>query len=624
MTLFARHLLAPTLAAVISLAGFGMASAQEPEWRHGSSLIGEPKYPAGFAHYDYVNPDAPKGGVLSQVAVGTFDSFNPFIVRGTPAAGMAAFGGGYFYDTLMDQATDQAGTTYGMIAEAMRYPPDFSSVTFRLDPAARWHDGQPITVDDVIWSFEILTEVNPLYSQYYHNVTGVEATGEREVTFTFDQTGNRELPNIMGDLTVLPKHWWEGTDASGKKRDIRSSTLEAPLGSGPYRIKSFQTGRNVVWERVPDYWAASHPLRVGRYNYDELRFEYFRDANAIWEAFKKGGIYDYRVENRAQRWAEGYDFPAFQQGLVKKATYTSTSGEAMQAYVLNTRREKFKDRRVRQALTLAFDFEQMNRTLFYGFYSRTDSYFDGTELASSGLPQGKELEILETVRGKVPDEVFTTPFTLPVYDKPGDERTHLRQASQLLREAGWEPRGGGLVNASTGETFSIEFLGDDPTDERVFAPYVNSLKRLGIATRIRIVDGPQYKALTDEFDYDVITSVLAQSQSPGNEQREFWGSAAADQPGSRNVAGIKDPAIDALVDKVIFAPDRETLVAATHALDRVLLWNFFMVPQWHLPEIWVAYWDKFGFPEKQPEYAGIDIFSWWIDADKAKRLEAAR
>lgn len=603
------------LSALLLAAALTAGHAQEEEWRHATSLVGEPKYPEGFAHYDYVNPDAPKGGTLNQVSIGTFDTLNPFIVRGTPAAGLVAFGGGTLYDTLMDQSVDQPSTSYGMVAEAMKYPADFSSATFRLDPDARWHDGEPITVEDVIWSFDTLREINPLYAQYYHNVVKAEKTGEREVTFTFDQAGNRELPNIMGDLAVLPKHWW-----NDGKRDIRSPTLEPPLGSGPYRIKSFEAGRNIVWERVPDYWAEDHPMRVGRYNFDEIRYVYFRDSNATWEAFKKGGIYDFRQENRAQRWMEGYNFPAFEKGLVKKGTFTSESGEPMQGFVLNLRRAKFADRRVRKALTLAFDFERMNRTLFYGLYTRTSSYFEGSELESSGLPEGLELEILESVRGEVPEEVFTEPFTLPVYDDPQDERTYLREASRLLREAGWVPQGGQLRNEQTGEVFEITFLAADPSSERVIAPYADTLRRLGIATRIQVVDSSQYQVRADDFDYDVITDVLSQSQSPGNEQRDFWSSAAADRPGSRNSPGIKDPAVDKLVDRIIFAKDREELVAATRALDRVLLWGYYIVPHWHLKEIWLAYWDKFGIPETQPAYVGVDTFSWWIDPEKEQAI----
>ncbi len=590
------------------------ASAEAGEWRSWSSLIGPSKYGDDFPHYDYVNPDAPKGGVLRQAAPGTFDSFNPYPVRGTPAAGFAAFGGGIAYDTLMDQAPDEPGVSHALVAEAMRHPADFSSVTFRLDPKGRFSDGEPITVEDVIWSFETVRGLSPLYGNYYRNVTSAEKTGEREVTFRFDQTGNRELPNIMGDLVVLPRHWWEGTDAQGRQRDIGDPTLEIPVVSGPYRVRSFTPGSEITWERVPDYWGTDNPSRVGRYNYDEIRYTYFRDQNAEWEAFKRGGFEDYRTENSAGRWAIGYDFPAFNDGRVKKAALPSESGQSMQGYVLNTRRDKFADPRVRRALTLAFNFEEMNRNLFYGQYRRTSSYFEGTELASSGLPDERELALLEPLREHIPPEVFTTPFALPDYSQPNAERTHLREAFELLTAAGWTRRGSQLVDAQ-GRPFTIEFLAADPSSSRIIDPYANQLNRLGIQTTTRIVDASQYLALRNSFEFDVLIANFLQSLSPGNEQREFWSTEAASQPGSRNLAGIRNEAVDALIEKIVYAPDRESLVAATHALDRVLLWNFYVVPQWHNPDIWIAYWDKFGMPERQPAYAGLDPFSWWVKGE---------
>ncbi|MBC8130604.1 MAG: ABC transporter substrate-binding protein [Rhizobiaceae bacterium] len=593
------------------------------EWKTSSSIIEPSRYPADFAHYDYVNPQAPKGGDLNKAAPGTFDSFNPFVVRGTPAAGFVAFGGGLAYDTLMEQSLDEPGVSHGLIAEAIRFPPDYSSVSFRLDPAAKWHDGLAITPEDVVWSFETLTELYPLWGNYYRNVTKAEKTGEREVTFRFDQANNRELPNIMGDLTVLPKHWWEGTDASGKTRDIGQPTLEVPLGSGAYKVESFQPGSAITWARVEDYWAKDHPLRVGRNNFDRLRYTYFRDETASWEAFKKGGIDDYRAENRAQRWAEGYNFPAVESGNVVKSTFTTQGAEAFQGYVMNTRRDKFKDRRVRQALTLAFNFAEMNRTLFYGLYERTTSYFENTELAATGLPSPAELALLEPLRGQLPEEVFTAAFALPDYTQPNAERAYLREAFELLTAAGFERRGADLVNSGTGEPLTIEFLGADPSSTRIFEPFANQLRRLGIRVNIRIVDASQYLALTNDFEFDVITDSFAQSLSPGNEQRDFWSSAAAAQPGSRNSAGVADPAIDALIEKVIFAKDRDSLVTATRALDRVLQWSYYAVPQWHLKGGWLAYWNKFGMPARQPAYAGLDPFSWWVKADASTATPAS-
>ncbi|MCX5520755.1 extracellular solute-binding protein [Kaistia defluvii] len=591
-------------------------------WRTSTSLIGKPKYEDGFKHYDYVNPDAPKGGTLNQAAVGTFDSLNPYIVQGSPAAGFAAFGGGLLYDTLMEQATDQAGTNYGLLAEAISYPDDFAWAKFRLNPNARWHDGKPVTAEDVIWSFETLKAQSPMYNKYYANVVKAEITGDREVTFTFDKPGNRELPNIMGDLAVLPKHWWEGTDASGKKRDISKSTLEIPLGSGAYQIESVTPGRQIVWKRVTDYWGKDLPTQVGRNNFDRIKVDYYRDPNASWEAFKKGGLDDYRLENRIARWMTEYNFDAVKSGKVVQRSFPLASSGRMQGYVLNQRRDKFQDPRVRQALNYVFDFETMNRTLFFDKYKRIESYFAGIDLASSGLPQGKELEILETVRDKVPPEVFTTPFKLPVNDTPQAFRDNLRKALALFKEAGWELKGNKLVNAKTGQPFTIEFLESDPSFERVVAPYIQNLKRIGIDASLRIVDTAQYVARVNDFDFDVVSTVIAQSHSPGNEQREMWGSAAAKTPGSRNLMGIQDPAVDALIDRVVFATNRDDLVAATHALDRVLLWNYYVVPQWYSDTINVAYWNKFGIPEKQPEYVGIDTYSWWVDPAKEAALGA--
>ncbi|MEX6508784.1 ABC transporter substrate-binding protein [Jiella sp. M17.18] len=582
-------------------------------WQTSISLIAPSKYPPDFKHYDYVNPDAPKGGTLNSAVIGSFDSFNPFIVRGTPAAGLATFGGGLLYDSLMEQSTDEPATSYGMIAEALRYPPDFSSVTFRLNPKARWHDGKPITVEDVIWSFNTLKSLHPQWAAYYKNVVKAEKTGDREVTFTFDQKNNRELPNIMGDLTVLPKHYWEGTGPDGKKRDISQPTSEPPLGSGPYRIGKFSMGKSIEWERVPDYWAADNPTRVGRYNYGRIDYTYFRDQNAAWEAFKKGGLDDYRIENISQRWAEGYDFPAVKNGEVIQKTVPNHSVANMQAYVLNNRLPKFQDRRVREALTLAFNFQEMNRTLFHGLYKRLDSYFANSELASSGLPGDRELKFLTPLKGKIPDEVFTKPFTLPDYDTANATRTYLRQAYQLLTEAGYVRKGTGLVNARTGEPFTIEMLGDDPSENRILEPYARSLERLGIKATVRIVDQNQYIDRLRNFDFEVASiPYYPQSLSPGNEQRDYWSSKAADSPGSRNYAGIKNPAIDTLINDIVFAKDRADLVAATHALDRVMLWEYYVIPQWYNDKVWLAYWTKLQMPKQRPSSASIDPYAWWV------------
>jgi len=598
---------------LVLLAGTG--GRAEDEWRTTSSLIDPDAEQAVFERYDYVNPDAPKGGTLHQIAFGTYDSFNPFIVRGTPAAGLSDFGG-LLWETLMAQSPDQPGTSHGLIAEAFKYPPDFSSATYRLNPDARWHDGKPITAEDVIWSLETLKKISPSHMHYFANVKEAVALSDREVEFRFDQAGNRELPHIMGDLPVLPKHWWEGVRPDGTKRDISQPTLEPPLGSGPYKIGQFRPGNNITWERVKDYWGENLPVNIGRNNFDQRRYTYFQDDNAAFLAFKKGGIEDIRRETSTRRWVTEYDFPAVKEGKVIKREFKSGMVQPMQAFVFNLRRPQFADRRVREALTLAYNFEDQNRKHFFGLNKRLGSYFENSELASGGIPQGRELEILEEFRDQLPPELFTQEFKLPVNDTPTSERQHLREAIRLLNEAGWETRGGKLVNKETGEPFRIEFLGASETAEIITDGLIPNLRKLGIDATLRIVDASQYIQRVQNFDFDAVTGVFGQSNSPGNEQRDYWTSRAADTPGSRNIMGIKDPVVDALVDKIIYATDRDELVALTHALDRVLLWNYYTIPQYYQPTIRMAYWNKFGIPEKQPAYTGIDIDSWWIDPAK--------
>lgn len=597
------------------------AVAGAQEWRTSSSLINPEIETQPFERYSYVNPEAPKGGTLNSAAFGTFDSFNPFLVRGTPAAGLTSFGG-LIWETLMQQSPEEPSTSHPLIAEAFKYPEDYSSATYRLDPDARWHDGTPITAEDVVWSLEVLKKISPMHNRYFANVTEAVALSDHMVEFHFDQAGNRELPHIMGDLPVLPKHWWEGTDAKGNKRDITQPTLEPPLGSGPYRIASFRAGSEIVWERVEDYWGADLPVNIGRNNFDRIRYIYFQDQNAEFLAFTRGGVEDVRREVSTRRWAQDYNFPAFEAGDVVKREFVSNSVEPMQAFVFNMRKPRFADRRVRHALTLAYNFEQQNRTHFFGMNKRFSSYFEKSELSATGVPEGHELEILEEFRDQLPPELFTQPFELPVYDSPQDEREYLREAVRLFNEAGWEIRNGRMVNRETGEQFSVEFLGASPTDEIIVSGIIPNLRRIGINAELRVVDTSQYIQRIQNFDFDAITSRFAQTHSPGNEQRDFWGSEAADMPGSRNLAGIKDPVVDALINKIIYAEDREELVVATKALDRVLLWNYYMIPQYYQPTLRYAYWNKFGIPEKQPEYAGIDVQSWWVDEERAAALAA--
>ena len=612
--------MAPALGLATSLPAIETAQAQsgpsEPVWRHALSLFGDIKYPPDFRRYDHVNPDAPKGGVVRLISIGTFDNFNIAVagIKGSLAPAATQI-----YETLMAKSLDEVVTEYGLLAEAAAHPDDFSWVVYRLRKEARWHDGKPVTPEDVIFSIEALKKLSPMYASYYRHVTKSEKVGERDIKFTFDGPGNRELPTIVGELPVLPKHWWEGTDEQGRKRDISATTLEKPLGSGPYRIKDFVAGRSVTLERVRDYWGANLPVRVGQNNFDEMRFEFFRDNLVALEAFKADQA-DWISENSAKQWATAYDFPAVADKRVVKEEFPINDSGRMQAFSFNLRREPFKDARLRRAFNFAFDFEEMNKQLFYGQYKRINSYFEGTELACSGVPQGQELQILEAVRDKVPAEVFTTAYVNPVGGNPENVRNNLRDAAKLLKQAGYEVRDQKLVDRA-GKPVTVEILVQDPSAERIALFFKPSLERIGVATSIRVVDDAQYQNRLRSFDFDMIIDQWGQSLSPGNEQREFWGSHSADQPGSRNTIGIKNPAVDALIEQVIFAKDRDSLVAATKALDRVLLWNFYVVPQFTYGFSRYARWDRFSHFEPMPKYGRSGLPSlWWYDAEKAARI----
>lgn len=612
---FARKVLTPAVA--LLLATLPVAAAEMVD-AHAASLIGPVKHGPDFTHFDWVNPDAPKGGTIRQFGIGTFDSLNPFSMQGQPVANINSL----VYDELFVSSPDEPTAQYGLIAASMSHPADYSSVTFKLRPEARWHDGKPITAEDVVFSLGALKAAHPQYANYWKHITGAEALGPHEVKFTFDVKNNKEMPHIAGELTVVPKHWWTAKGPDGTPRDLAKSTSEVPLGSGPYRIKTVELTRDIVFERVKDYWAKDLPVMKGQWNFDEIRFVYFRDRTPAFEQFKIGKI-DIWQENRALAWATQYEFDAVKNGLVKKEALEVDRLSGMQAFVFNTRRERFQDRRVRQALNLAFNFEELNRTRFYGTYIRSGSFFEGSkELSSKGLPEGLELEILNTVKDKVPAEVFTTEFKNPV-NTPEARRGNMAQALKLFEAAGWKSQGGVLKNAK-GEEFSIEFLTPDDSFEPVFLAYIESLKLLGIKASVRRVDPPQYKKREEGFDFDAIVETFGQSHSPGNEQRDFWGSAAADTVGGRNTAGIKDPAVDALVDRVVFAKDRAELAAATRALDRVLLWNHYVVPQWHYPYERFASWDIFGRPAKLPSMTISPLRIWWIDQQKLAKVDAVR
>ena len=601
---------------LMSLPGSGPARAGAVIDTHGLSPFGTLKYAKDFPHFDYVNPNAPKGGTLRIGAIGTFDSLNPFIIKGQPGALSSMI-----YDELFTSGYDEPLTQYGLIAESASYPVDYSSVTYKLRPEARWHDGQPITPEDVVFSFTTLKEAHPRYAYYYQNVVKAEKTGPHEVTFTFDQSGNRELPEITAQLTILPKHYWEGTDADGNKRDIMSTTLEAPLGSGPYRIGEVKPGTSMSVERVPDYWAKDLNVNVGRYNFDVIRAEYFRDTTVALEAFKSDQ-FDVRFENSAKRWASDYKFPAVLDKRVVLDVLKTKNPEPMQGFIFNSRRSNFADPRVRRAFNYAFDFDWANKNLFFGQYTRVASYFAGSELAAEGLPKGLELEILEDLRGQIPDEVFTEVYENPTSPDQAATRRNLRAALKLLKAAGWSVQGGKLINEQTGKQMTIEFMLRQGADfERIILPYMRNLERLGMKAAIRSIDVTQYQNRIDDFDFDVVIGGWGQSLSPGNEQRDYWGSAAADRKGSRNLVGIKDAAIDKLIDRIIFSKNREEQIAATHALDRVLLWNHFVVPQWYFKGSRVARWDRFGIPEVKPDYSPGYPDTWWYDTTKAAAVK---
>ncbi|RDE08299.1 extracellular solute-binding protein [Pelagibacterium lacus] len=588
--------------------------AQEAEgWRHAISIDMEPRYEAGFTMFDYVNPDAPKGGTVRLSALGAFDTFNPILPQGQAGSGL-----GLVYETLMTDSLDETSVSYGLLAEALRVAEDFSAVTFRLNPRARWADGEPVTAEDVLWSFETVTEISPIYGEYYASVDGAEITGEGEITFHFSETGNRELPFIMGQLLVLPKHWWEGTNARGEPRDIGASTLEMPMGSGPYGMSSFDAGRTITYTRDPDYWGAAEPVNVGTANFDEYRIEYFRDTTVMFEAFK-ADQFDWWTENIARRWATSYDFPAVTDGRVVLEEFENGFNRSgvMWGFVPNQRLEKFQDPNVRAALNYALDFEELNRTLFYEQYQRIDSYFFGTELAAGdGPPEGLELAILEEVRDLVPASVFTERFTNPVGGSEDSLRENLREALRLFGEAGYTLDGNRLVDAN-GTQFGFEILSYDNVIEPLVLHWANNLGAIGANVTFRVVDTAQYTNLVRSFDYDVIYTRWAQSLSPGNEQRYFWGSSSAEEQGSQNYAGIADPGVDALIDRIVRAPDRETLVAATHALDRVLLAMHNVVPSYTITYARTARWDRFDHPETLPEFAIGFPDIWWWDQEKA-------
>ncbi|HEY1796678.1 MAG TPA: extracellular solute-binding protein [Stellaceae bacterium] len=591
--------------------GRALAAGAETGGAIGLSIIGPLKYKPGFTHFDYANPEAPKGGTMKLASIGTFDTLNPFVVKGVPAAGI-----GEIYDTLTASSEDEADSEYGLVAETIEVAPDKMSVLYTLRGEAKFNDGSPMTPGDLIWTFNTLREKGqPLYRTYYGDVTKVTQEGDHGVRFWFKDARNHELAQILGQMPVLSKAYWGS-------RDFGKTTLDVPVGSGPYKVASVDPGRSITYRRDPNYWGANLPVNKGRYNIDTIRYDYYRDGTVSLEAFK-AGQYDLRQENSSKAWATAYDTPAVRSGQIKKIEIPNAFPSPAQGFAFNLRKPIFQDRRVREALSYAFDFEWSNKNMFFGLYKRTRSYFDNSKLAATGVPQGDELKILEKYRGQVPDEVFTKEYDPPKYDGTGEIRDGLRKGIALLQQAGWTFKDQQLVNEKTSQPFTFEILNEDPQLERVILPFIKNLSRLGITATLRTVDTSQYVRRMDTFDFDMTTTLFPQSLSPGNEQRDFWGSAAADQSGSRNIIGIKNPVIDALIEGLINAPDRQTLVGYVHDLDRVLQWNFYMILQFHLGAYWLAYWNKFRRPDTVPQY-GIGLTTWWIDSAAEQKIDTTR
>lgn len=575
---------------------------------HAIAMHGEPLHPADIKSLPYLNPDAPKGGSARFGTLGTYDTLHPFTLKGVPAAGL-----GTMWETLGWQSTDEAFTVYGYLAETIEWPEDRSWVAYTLRPEAKWHDGTPITADDVVWSFDTLkAKGRPTYAAYYADVMKAEKKDERKILFTFRDDQNHELPLILGQLPILPSKWWAN-------RDFEKVSLEPALASGPYKIDSTDVGRSITYRRVPQWWAKDLWMNRGRANFETTRYDYYRDNEIIFEAFKAGDT-DIRRENSGRNWMSKYDFPAVKDGRVKRAEISHENPTPMQGFVFNTRRPMFKDRRVREAIGLMYDFEWQNKNLSYGFFTRTRSYFGNCELEAKGLPSPEEVKILEPLKGKIPDEVFTAEFNPPKTDGSGNNREQARKAIPLLKAAGWEIKDGKMTDKD-GRKLAFEILLNDAAFERMALPVKQNLERIGIDMTIRTVDASQYQRRTDSYDFDMVIDLWGESLSPGNEQRDFWGSKAADTTGGRNTIGIKDPAIDQLVEKIVGARSREDLIFATRALDRVLSWHMFVIPQFYSGKTLVAYWDRFGRPEKTAKYEPYAPDTWWVDEAKSGRLK---
>ena len=580
---------------------------------HAIAMHGEPKYDQNFISVEYVSNNAEKGGNIVRSAIGTYDTFNPFTLKGTSAAGI-----GLLYESLTVGSSDEAFTEYGLLAKSIEWPDDRSWVTFTLRDEAKWHDGKKITSDDVVWTFNTLMEKgHPFYKYYYGDVSEVIKITENKVKFEFSTNTNKELVLIVGQLPVLPKHYWEN-------KNFEETTLDVPIGSGPYKVKSFDAGRSITYELDMDYWGFENnivPIKVGKDNMGSIRYDYYKDRGVEREAFKSGEI-DFFSENTSKEWATGYDIDAVTEGLIKKELIPHENPQGMQAFAFNTRKDIFADKRVRKALSFAFDFEWTNKNLFYGAYKRTDSFFENSELASSGLPSQAELAYLNPYIDQLPKEIFNEEYSNPKTDGSGFIRNELQEATKLLQEAGWKLRDGKLEN-SNGEPFEFEILLVSPAFERIVLPFIDNLEKLGINASLRTIDSSQYQKRIESFDFDMVVFTFSQSLSPGNEQRNFWSSGAADTNGSRNIIGIKNNVVDLLIENLINAKDREDLITITRALDRILLWNYYVIPQWHISAYRVLYWDMFDQPKQKPKYSlGFD--TWWVNQNKFNFINSQR
>ncbi len=580
---------------------------------HAISMHGDPKYEENFLNLEYIDTDSIKGGSIVRSAIGTFDSFNPFILKGTAAAGVGAL-----YETLTTGSSDEAFTEYGLLAESIEWPDDRSWVSFEIRKEARWHDGEKISADDVIWTFNTLMEKgHPFYKYYYGDVSEVIKEDELKVRFNFKNNTNKELVLIVGQLPVLPKHYW-------KDKNFEETTLEIPIGSGPYKIKTFDSGRSITYELNEEYWGFKNniPIKIGKDNFGTIRYDYYKDRGIEREAFKSGEI-DFFSENSSKEWATSYSIDAVEKGLIVKELIQHENPQGMQGFAFNLRKDKFKDRRVRKALSNAFDFEWSNKNLFFDAYKRTDSFFENSELASSGLPSKDELKHLNPYFDILPNEIFSQEFKNPVTDGSGYMREQLQEAAELLKESGWQLIDGKLIDPSTQENFSFEILLRSPAFERIVFPFKDNLEKLGINVEVRTIDSAQYQKRLESFDFDMVVQSFSQSLSPGNEQRSFWGSDAADTNGSRNIIGIKNYAVDGLIDSLINAKDRQELITVTKALDRVLLWNYYVIPQWHISSYRVLYWNFFDQPKIKPKYSlGFD--TWWVNNNKFEQVRTNR